>query len=77
MTRTEFLEATKAGGIVPDAFNLDGEGNECYVLADRDGQWDVYYSERGLETGKHHFSTESTALEYLLETLRADQAAKR
>lgn len=77
MTKAEFLEAAKANGIRLDAFNLDGQGDECYVLADREGRWDVYYSERGLEARVRHFSTESAALDYLLEALRADPSTKR
>ena len=77
MTKAEFLEATKANGIRIDAFSLDTQGDECYVLADRDGMWDVYYGERGLETRNRHFLTESAALDYLLELLRADPLTKR
>ncbi len=76
MTRDQFLQAIGSNNIRSDAFDLDGQGDERYVLADRDGRWDVYYSERGLEARAHHFSTESAALEYLLETLHADPSTK-
>lgn len=76
MTRDEFLGAVRSNNIRPDAFELDGQGNERYVLADRHGRWDVYYGERGLETRVRHFSTESAALEYLLGTLQGDPSTR-
>lgn len=76
MTKNEFLQATKIGGIRQDAFDLGGRGNECYVLSEREGRWDVYYSERGLETRTRHFSTEAASLEYLLDVLRADPSTR-
>lgn len=76
MTRDEFLQAVRSNNIRSDAFDLEGQGDERYVLADRDGRWDVYYGERGLEARVRHFSTEPAALEYLLETLWADPSTR-
>lgn len=76
MTRDEFLQAVRSDNIRADAFALDGQGDECYVLAKREGRWDVYYSERGLEARVRHFSTEPAALDYLLEALRSDPSTK-
>lgn len=72
MTREEFLENVRKARICPNAFVLDGEENECYVLSGSNGVWSVYYSERGLETGKRIFLSESTALDHLLEILEKD-----
>lgn len=77
MTRDEFLRAVRSDNIRSDAFDLDGHGDECYVLAEREGRLDVFYSERGLEARVRHFSTEPAALAYLLEALRADQSTNR
>ena len=76
MTRDEFLRAVQAHGIRSDAFDLSDRGDECYIVVGRQGRWDVYYSERGLESRLRHFSTESAALEHLLDALRADPSAK-
>lgn len=76
MTRDEFLQAVRLSNIRSDAFDLDGYGDERYVLADRAGRWDVYYSERGLEARVCHFPNESAALEHLLETLQADPSTR-
>lgn len=77
MTKDEFLRTVRSDSIRSDAFDLNGQGDECYVLAEREGRWDVFYSERGLEAGVRHFPTESSALAYLLDALRADQSTNR
>jgi hypothetical protein len=76
MTQDDFLKTIQVDGIRLDAFDLDGHGDECYVVAHRESRWDVYYSERGFETNARHFSTESAALDYLLQALRADPSTK-
>ncbi|QJP12171.1 hypothetical protein G3545_08695 [Starkeya sp. ORNL1] len=73
MTREEFLHAVRAESVRLDTFNLDNVGDECFVLAQSGYDWRVYYSERGLETSARHFATESDALTYLLEELRAQK----
>lgn len=76
MTTEDFLEDARKAKIRPNAFVLDGEGNECYVLSGNANHWSVYYSERGLETQKHHFGSQSAALEHLLQTLKNDPSTK-
>lgn len=76
MTKDEFYQAVRSEGIRPDAFDLDGQRDETYVLTDREGRWDVYYRERGSEAGARQFTTEAAALEYLLQTLRGDTSTK-
>ena len=76
MTKDDFLRIIREDKTRLDAFNLDGQGDECYVVAHRQGRWSVYNSERGLETSVRQFSTESAALEYLLELLRADPSTR-
>lgn len=76
MTREDFFEDVRMAKIRLSAFVLDGEGDECYVLSGNDNHWSVYYSERGLETQKRHFASESAALEHLLETLKNDPSTK-
>jgi len=76
MTRDDFLRIAKTEDIRFDAFNLDGEGNECYVVARHQDRWVVYYSERGLQRNPREFLTEPSALECLLELLRADPTTR-
>jgi hypothetical protein len=76
MTREDFLRAISDAKIRSNAFNLNSDGDECYVLAYKGGSWSVYYSERGLETEKRHFSSEGAALGYLLGTLKNDPSTR-
>ena len=75
MTRDQFLDAVRSFGIRRDAYSLDGAGDECYVAAGHGDHWDVYYSERGLQTGLRRFDAEAAALDDLLARLRADPSA--
>jgi hypothetical protein len=56
MTRNEFLTAIRQANISQRAFNLDGEGNERYVLSRCADHWKVYYSERGLQNDPRPWS---------------------
>lgn len=76
MTKVDFFEAAREAMIRPTAFVLNGEGDECYVLSGNDNHWSVYYSERGLETQKRHFASESATLQHLLETLKNDPSTR-
>ena len=70
MTRSEFLKQVRDRRIDPDSFKLDGPKDECHVLEQRQACWVVYYSERGLESGRADFPTEAAALDDLLSRLR-------
>jgi hypothetical protein len=72
MTRDEFLFAVRERKIDPESFDLNRPRDESYVLEQREAQWAVYYSERGLESGIRYFAKESEALKYLLTVLRSD-----
>ena len=76
MTRDEFLDAARQANISSRAFNLDGSGNERYVLSHSADQWRVYYSERGEQVEARNFGSESEALQYLLEWLKRIPSAR-
>lgn len=76
MTRDKFIEAVQKARIRPSAFDLDGAGDECYVLSGNGNHWSVYYSERGLETKKRNFGSESAALKHLLGLLKSDRSTR-
>jgi hypothetical protein len=65
------------GRIREDAYDLNG-GHlpERYTLCESGGTWSVYYSERGLETGKKEFATEMEACEYLLRQIMKDPTTR-
>lgn len=76
MNRQELKAALQAARIRDDAYDLNG-GHlpEAYTLGGANANWFVYYSERGLETGRREFSTESEACQYLLNKLKGDPTA--
>ncbi len=76
MNRDEFARAVMEWRIDPLAFAIDEIDDECYVLIASGDGWDVFYSERGLKTDRRHFTTESTALDDLLQRLRGDASAR-
>jgi hypothetical protein len=77
MNKAELLEILRKERIREDAYDLSGSHlPEKLTLREEYGKWFVYYSERGLETGKREFATECEACEYYLTTLRNDPTAK-
>jgi len=71
--RQEVGEVLRREGINPGAYALDGgHPSERYVIDIRPGGWAVYYSERGLESGRREFDREDEACRYLLDQLRKD-----
>jgi hypothetical protein len=76
LNRQELREALRRERIREDAYDLDG-GHllETYTLGEANDKWFVYYSERGLESGKKEFASETEACEYLLNKLKNDPTA--
>jgi hypothetical protein len=65
-------------GIPRDCYDLDGGlPPEKYVLAKEGNQWNVYYSEHGLQSNKRQFVTEDETCQYLLTEIRNDPLVKR
>jgi hypothetical protein len=56
------------------ASNFDPD--EALCLRQEGREWCVYYSERGLRTGRRAFPTESEACLFMLESLRSDPTVK-
>ena len=61
-----------------DAYDLyGGHRSETYTLRrGSGGEWFYYYSERGMESWRKQFPTESEACDYILSALRADPTTK-
>ena len=77
MNKQELLAALRAEHIRDDAYDLQGgHESETYTVSSTRGKWYVYYSERGQETGKKEFSSESDAYEYLLAILKGDPTTR-
>ena len=75
MNKKELKAELKRLGVSEDSFDLNGGHlSERYTLRHNlSGGWHVYYSERGLETGRRDFSTESEACQYLLHLIKTDE----
>ena len=77
MDKETLLQALRKEGIREDAFDLDGRHlSETYTLSESYGRWFVYYSERGVESGRKEFATQSQACEYLLNLLKNDPTTR-
>ena len=77
MNRKELQEILKKEHVRDDVYDLNGGHlDETLTLGEAHGRWFVYYSERGLESGRKDFSAETEACEYLLNTLRDDPTAR-
>lgn len=77
MNKNELQTVLDREGFRRDCYDLDGGLlPERLTLANEGGKWAVYYSERGQQTGKRYFPTESEACEYFLEELRDEPSAK-
>lgn len=61
----------------PRSYSLDEEQkDEALCLRLDNGQWCVYYSEKGLQTGKEYFKDENFACEFFLDEMRSDPTTK-
>lgn len=77
MNKTELCGILDQQGIDPDSYDLNGGLlPEKYILEEQAGKWSVYYSERGLQTGKRIFATEAQACLYLLDKLQSDPTTR-
>lgn len=77
MNKQQLQVALSEENIRDDAYDLNGgHMPEMYTLSERDGKWVVYYSERGLESGKREFATESEACQNLLSRIRNDPTTR-
>jgi sugar/nucleoside kinase (ribokinase family) len=78
MNKDELLQALRQEGVRDDAFDLDGGHlSETYTLSESSDRWFVYYSERGLESGKKDFDTQSAACEYFFNLLKNDPTTRK
>jgi hypothetical protein len=87
MTRDELKTALQERLVDPRAYDLSDTGKnetEIYVLRPRQSgvigkpnYWVIFYSERGLETGRRDFPSESAACQHFLEWVSADPTTRR
>jgi hypothetical protein len=65
-------------GFRRSTYSLEGgEPDEALCLSNEEGRWIVYYSERGLQTGRVDFDSEDAACDYFLEKMWSDPTTRR
>jgi hypothetical protein len=80
MNVQELAEILRNEGFRESAYSLHAtfvQPDEALCLRNEDGAWQVFYSERGLKTGKIDFSSEAEACMHLLAQMRADPTTKQ
>lgn len=74
MKRVELKSTLDQDGIMADAYSLHGGlPNEAYCLAEVEGVWEVYYSERGNKTGMKKFGKEEEACEHFYALIQKNR----
>jgi len=64
-------------GFREDSYSFeDKHPDEALCLRQDDTQWLVFYTERGLQTGKTLFTTEDEACRHFLDKMRADPTTR-
>ncbi len=76
MNRDKLKTKLESAGVRKDAYSLTGPSDEAYCLEQSGSGWAVYYSERGIESGKKIFPSESEACEYFASTVLSDGSLK-
>jgi len=72
-----FANWASSVGISSEAFSLNGDGDEKYCLVQTaQGDWMVYYSERGMRRNPRDFTTLETALAALRGRILADPTTR-
>jgi hypothetical protein len=80
MNRSELKKQLDRESINQDSYSLESKNfdpDECLCLRQEGADWVVYYSERGLQTGKQNFKSEPEACAYLLKELQDDPTARK
>jgi hypothetical protein len=79
MNREQLKTQLETLKIDPAAYCLSGGfPNEQLTLNQaQNGEWEVYYSERGQKSGLRVFTSEESAVQYFLEVILHDSAVRR
>ena len=77
MNISELSELLSREGFRPSSYSLGDEiKDEALCLRHDERGWSVFYSERGLQTGKKVFGDESSACIFFIEKIRADPTTR-
>ena len=77
MNKDDLAAELRKLGIRDDAYDLGGGHlTETYTFGESYGTWFVYYSERGRESDRREFDTETEACEYFLDLVASDPTTR-
>ncbi|MBQ0753637.1 MAG: hypothetical protein KBT87_06300 [Gammaproteobacteria bacterium] len=77
MDKKDLREILIKENFKPSAYSLnDAIKDEALCLRKDDRGWYVFYSERGLQTAKQYFESESDACEFFVDEMRDDPTTK-
>jgi hypothetical protein len=78
MTKSELAALLVQESFKSKTYSLEpAEVDEALCLREENGQWCVYYAERGLQTGKKFFSSEAQACSFFLTEMRSDPTTRQ
>lgn len=71
MNKNKLQSLLKESGVPDELYNLceNGRDDERFCLKKKENRWQVYFSERGINTTDITFDTESEACQYIYEQL--------
>ncbi|MED1601774.1 hypothetical protein [Alkalihalophilus marmarensis] len=69
MKKKELQQALIKANIPEGLYNLSGGLPNESLCLNKEGTWEVYYSERGLKSQIEKFDTEEQACEYFYKTI--------
>jgi hypothetical protein len=77
MNRADLQRTLIEEGFNPRSYSLEHENkDEALCLRVEGDRWCIYYSERGLQTGKRYFVDEKSACVHFLNEMRADPTTR-
>jgi hypothetical protein len=77
MNSAELNSELRRRQVPRDAYSLGRDRDEAYCLVGGEGEWRVYYSERGNRNDERVLTSEAEACEERLRRLLSDGAVRR
>jgi hypothetical protein len=77
MNKSELLSVLRQEKFEENSYSFSGDNpDETLCLREEQGQWCVFYAERGLQTGKEYFTSEAVACDHFLNEMKSDPTTR-
>jgi hypothetical protein len=73
--KLKLIRALQAAGVRPGAYSVMGAEDQALCLELVNGEWEVFFFERGGKTFSKRFSSEADACNYMYSELMGDKTA--